>query len=267
MLEISRPSLSGGFVNWITLLKSLIVRDIRTRFAGGMLGYGWAILIPTTWVLAITLFFQWVGRSSPISADLPIFIATGMLPYLMFRQMITVLMRTCKAHRHLLTLGPTTCEDLFTAATLLELMNALIVWLVVLGLAAGFSTVPLPADPLRLIAGILLAWMLGASFGRLAAILADISDSAQRIVPIILRPLFWVSGIFFIASELPDAALSVLWFNPLLHIVEYIRTGMFSNFSSHVATPFVPIAFSMVFYGASRMIEDTPTYRRLVSRR
>ena len=145
--------------------------------------------------------------------------------------------------------------------------NALIVWLVVLGLAAGFSTVPLPADPLRLIAGILLAWMLGASFGRLAAILADISDSAQRIVPIILRPLFWVSGIFFIASELPDAALSVLWFNPLLHIVEYIRTGMFSNFSSHVATPFVPIAFSMVFYGASRMIEDTPTYRRLVSRR
>lgn len=267
MLELSRPSLLGGFVNWITLLKSLIIRDIRTRFAGGMLGYGWAILIPTTWVLAITVFFGWVGRTSPISGDLPIFIATGMLPYLVFRQLVTIMMRTCRANRHLLTLGPATAEDIYTATAVLELLNALIIASVVAILIAGFSAVPWPADPLRLAFGLGLAWMLGASFGRLAAIVADISDSAQRLVPILLRPFFWISGIFFIATELPRPAAEVLWFNPLLHVVEYIRAAMFANFSSGLAEPLVPIAASIGFYALSRIIEDTATHRRAVARR
>ena len=252
------PWILRGLVNWLSLLKALIVREARTRFAGGSLGYAWAIIIPVAWILAITIFFGWIGRAAPIAVDLPIFVTTGMLPYLVFRQVITAMMRTCRAQRHLITFGPARPEDLFTAMGFLEIVNAILVSVAILVVVRTFSVAPLPDDPLTVILGLGLAWALGLSVGRFAAVVSVLSDSAQRLVPILLRPFFWISGIFFVASELPAAFLDILWFNPLLHIVELIRSGWFSNFDTALSNVTVPLVATGIFYFASRGIEQTP---------
>ena len=223
-----------------------------------MLGYGWAIAIPVAWVLAITTFFHWIGRVSPIATDLPIFVATGMLPYLVFRQAVSALMQVCRNERHLLTFGPAEPEDLFLAASLAEMMNAALVAAAVLAILAITSSVPVPADPLRAVFGFALAWGLGASVGRFAAVASAISDTAHRLVPILLRPFFWISGIFFVAAELPGAVLGYLWWNPLLHVTEILRSGYFGTYDSAVASPTVPLATIALFYVGSRVLAASP---------
>lgn len=245
-------------MNWAALLKALVVRDVRTRFAGGTLGYGWAVIIPVAWIIAIAVFFHWIGRLSPIATDLPVFVATGMLPYLVFRQVIGTTMRVCRNERHLLTLGPAEPEDLFTAAGISEAINAVLVVVVIAFLMSAVSVVPPPGDPLGVFAALALAWGLGLSVGRLAAVAAAISDFAQRLVPIILRPFFWISGVFFVAAELPPQIAAYLWWNPLLHIVELLRTAYFGGFTSQIADPIVPIVAILACYLASRILERSP---------
>ena len=245
-------------MNWISLLKALVVREIRTRFAGGTLGYAWAVIIPVAWIVAITVFFSWIGRSAPIAVDLPIFVATGMIPYLLFRQIVTSMMRACRAQRHLVTLGPTKPEDIFAATGILELMNAGLVTLAILVVIASFSIVPPAADPLTVLSALGLAWALGMATGRFAAVLASVSDTAQRLVPILLRPFFWISGIFFIAAEMPGQLLDILWFNPLLHIIEILRMGWFGGLASAAADPLVPMVATALLYFGSRCLEQSP---------
>lgn len=255
MRDTAQPWLLAGLFNWKSTISAIIVREIRTRFAGGSLGYGWAIILPVTWVLAITVFFQWIGRSAPVSIALPIFIASGMIPYLMFRQIVTSMMRVVRANRHLLTMGPATEEDLLNGGALLELVNMVLITMVVTIILAVFSTVPLPPDPIRVVTALLLAWALGASAGRFAASIAHYSDTAQRLVPILLRPFFWISGIFFVASELPRAAQDALWFNPLLHVIELLRTGLLPGFSSEFVVLKVPLIAIAGLYFTSRIID------------
>jgi len=231
---------------------------MRTRFAGGALGYAWAVIIPSAWILAITSFFHWIGRTSPIGTDLPIFVATGMMPYLAFRQAITSMSRTIRAERHLLIMGPARSEDLFTASALAEALNTVLVVASVATLLAMTSDVPIPGNPLSAIASLGLAWALGVSIGRLAALLAILSDSARRLAPIVLRPFFWISGVFFVAAELPPQVASWLWWNPLLHITELLRAGYFAGFESTFANAAVPLAAIGAAYFASRALQLTP---------
>lgn len=248
---------SSGLFNWMSAISAIIQREIRTRFAGGSFGYGWAIILPVSWVLAIIVFFVWVGRQSPVAVPLPVFIASGMIPYLIFRQVVTTLMRVVRANRHLITLGPSQEEDLLTAGAILELFNTILVCGVVGIILAVWVGFPMPPDPLTAMVGVAMAWALGASTGRFAASLAHYSDTAQRLVPILLRPFFWISGIFFIAAELPRSAQDILFFNPLLHIIEYTRSGLLPGFDSDFANPLVPMVAIFGFYFSSRILDAT----------
>jgi len=156
-----------------------------------------------------------MGRDTPIPVSLPLFLTTGMLPYLVFRQTITSMMRALRSNKHLITLGPAEPEDIFSAVALLELLNAILITIVVICLTFAWTGVHPIQSPLLALWGLSLACGLGIALGRLAAVLSVISDSSMRLIPILLRPFFWLSGIFFIAAEVPTWALDWLWFNPL----------------------------------------------------
>lgn len=250
-----------GLTNWLSTVDAILIREMTTRFSGGSLGHAWAILIPVSWILAITVFFRWMGRDAPIPVNLPVFLATGMLPYLLFRQTITSMMRTIRSNKHLLTLGPATPEDLFTATAFLEILNAVLISSVVLICISVWTGLPEIHSPLTAIWGLALACGLGIAVGRFAAVLSVISDSAMRLTPIVLRPFFWLSGIFFVAAELPQWILDWLWFNPLFHAIEILRTGFFTNFQSLFAASYIPIVAIAALYFASRAIEHRITSR------
>ena len=253
--RVASPRLLLGVFNWLSLLHTLIVRDMRTRFAGDAIGFAWAVIIPVSWIVAITLFFGYLGRSAPIDADLAVFVATGMLPYLVFRGHVTQMLRCLRAQRHLIGMGPAEAEDIFTATSLLEAMVAALVSATVLAATSLYAEIPMPFDPLGVLLALMLAWALGASFGRLAAILALWSGSVIRVVPILLRPFFWISGIFFVASELPGDIAALLWWNPLLHVSELLRSAWFIGMESDFADARIPLIVILGCYLSSRLAE------------
>jgi ABC-type polysaccharide/polyol phosphate export permease len=236
-------------------LAALIRRERQTRFSGGGLGYLWAYVTPLVWIALVVAMFRFMNRAAPISTAPEMFVATGILPYVLFRQTITAMMRTVIANRYLLYFQPTTTAEILLAAALLELLNLFVTASLIFGLIILVYDVDLPANPLKVMTGMGLAWALGAGFGRFAAVLGQWSDSFARAVPLLMRPVFWVSGVFFTANELPGPARSLASFSPLFHAVELIREGFFLGFASPISSPLYPALVAISFYLLSLVIE------------
>ena len=243
--DIFAPALPPS---WGARLATLVVREQKARFAGGALGYLWAYITPIIWIGSLVVLFRLIGRNPPIHAPAEIFVATGVLPYVLFRQTITSISRAGFSHRYLLHIAPTSINDLLLASALLDLLSGFVT-AVVLFVALSFllSLAP-PNNPELIILALTLNWWLALGLGRFLGVLGLVSDTISRISPILLRPIFWVSGIFYTATELPGALQNILWFSPTLHSAELMREGYFLGYTSPIATAVYPLAIGAVFY-------------------
>lgn len=246
---------------------TLIDRERRTRFAGGILGYLWAYLTPLMWIAFVVILFRLLERVPPLFVGAEIFVASGFLPYLIFRQTVTSLSRTVPANRYLLYIRPVSVNDLLLASALLEGLNVTITALIVFGFVTFAFQAALPVHVAQVILGLTVAWLLGAGVGRCVAVIGLYSDSFARAVPIILRPMFWLSGIFYTATELPGAVQNILWFSPLLHITESVREGYFLGYQSPISELWYPCAIAAAFFLISIPIEQAISHGRLARRR
>lgn len=242
----------------------LLERERKTRFAGGILGYLWAYITPSVWIAFIVGLFWFLGRMPPINVGLEMFVATGVLPYVFFRQVVSSLSRSLSAHRYMLYFRSVSHDDILWATKLLEGFNLLVTSVLIFGTITLIFGSRVPASVPGVLFGLSLAWMLGCGFGRFVAFGAQLSDTFARIVPLVLRPFFWVSGIFYIAAELPTRAQDILWFSPFLHVTEILRQGYFLGFTSQFATPWYPIAVAAFFYLASIPLERFANRHRIM---
>ena len=243
---------------------ALLERERKTRFSGGTLGYLWAFITPTAWIALIVGLFWALERTPPIHVGVEIFIATGILPYLFFRQTVTSLSRVLSAHRYMRYFADVTQSDILSASMLLECFNFLITSVLIFGLVTVFFDSPLPVSVPGVLFALSLAWMLGCGVGRLVAIVGLFSDTFARAVPLLLRPLFWLSGIFYTAAELPATIQNIMWYSPFLHVTELVRESYFLGFSSPFATAWYPVLVAALFFLVSVPIERFAQRRRLM---
>lgn len=251
----------------IARVGALIRRERLSRFAGGPLGYLWAYATPVAWIAFVVAFFWIVDRRPPIPVGVEIFVATGILPYAMLRQAISSTMRSVVSNRQMLVLHPITSHELIAAAALLELVNTILTTCLIIAVFAMVFEVPVPANLSKVVVGIGLAWAVGAGVGALFATIGQASDSFSRSVPIVLRPLFWISGIFYTATELPGTAVDILWWNPLFHCIELLREGFFLGYQSPISSITYPLAFAIICYAVSLAVAETIRARRLARHR
>lgn len=247
--------LANGAWDWANTIHTIMLREIRCRFAGDPLGYAWTFLVPLLWIGTLMFFFTLLGRTPAIPVDTPTFIATGVVPYVLFRYTVTSMGRVASTHRHLVHFGGVRVSDLLFAAAMLELLNAVIIFAMIwLLISVIFGPIPIH-NPLEFINGLFLTAVFGASVGRLAAILGMVSETAKRMIPVVLRPMFWISGIFFTAPELPSNLLPYLQWNPLLHTIEITRSAVFLDYTSTFANMAIPLGLSAVLLMVSYLMQ------------
>lgn len=81
-----------------------------------------------------------------------------------------------------------------------------------------------------IVLGLVLACLLGGSLGLVFCGLGQLSNFSDRARGPLMRPFFWVSGIFFTAQDLPLLYRDKALYNPVLHVVELVRAGWFPGY-------------------------------------
>lgn len=247
-------SAADRFLDHANVVLALARREVQSRFGQTSFGYAWSYVAPLVWIAATYFAFYLFGRTSPVYTDIITFIISGLIPYAAFRFVISAIARVNNGIRGLLIFPSVTLEDGVVAIALVEFANIF----VVIGIVAGLNWVVFGNgeldNPLMFLEGLTLAWALGASYGYLFAVLARINPTFQNLGPVLLRPSYFVSGVFFTANELPDRFLKIFALNPILHTVEIARDGMLFHYQSRVASPLYVIAWIAGMIGLALVI-------------
>jgi len=220
---------------------SLIHRETRATFGTSTFGYIWAIITPTAGVGLLVILFSMIGRQPPFGSSLALFFATGILTLQYFNELSNKLMTVFEANRALLTYPIIKELDTLLARGLLIFATYFLIMLIFYSslISVGFASYP--ARPEELVLAFLSTGLLGLGFGALNAVIFSLWDTWAQVEKILTRPLFFVSGIFYVPSQLPPEAREFLEWNPVLHLVEWYRYGYYSNYDSLVFNAWYPV--------------------------
>jgi ABC-type polysaccharide/polyol phosphate export permease len=236
------------------IINTLVFKDIKSRFYGDRLAYIWSLINPLAWIAAIIVFFSILGKQVPIFTDIISFLVPGMLAYILFRNTINSIMRTRKTSQAIIHFPSVTHITIITAAALIELLNSIIIFLLLIILNYVLFDKIECNDALIMIFGYLCAWGTGIVVGSLFLELSNLLPMFEKMLPIILRPVFWISGIFYTANELPNWLCEIAAMNPLFQSIEIIRDGTFLSYHSRMAIYFQPIIFMIGVSGIIALI-------------
>lgn len=238
----------GGHIPFQTprVIFALLMREMNTSFGRSSLGYLWALLEPLGAIFVLTLAFSIVFKEPPVGTSFPLFYASGYLVFALYNAGQSKIATAISQNKALLFYPAVTYTDVILARTILIGLTDITVAIVVFsGLMLIFETGARPDYP-TLFAGLGMGLMVGTSVGLMNATLFEIFPSWRSIWKILSRPMFFISAIFYIFESLPDYIQSLLWWNPLVHVVGTLRLGLFPEYEGVYITPLYVIAFSLV---------------------
>lgn len=168
------------------------------------------------------------------------FKATGILIFQIFSVCVQQTAKCIPFSRPLLQYPRVTWVDALLARFLLNGFIMIIVSVLILTgviLAEGLQLI---IDWSPIILAIALSLMLAFGFGALNAFLFERVKVWEKIWQILNAPLMISSGVIILYQDLPAFAQSVLWYNPILHVVAIMRTGFYSNYEpQYISVAFV----------------------------
>lgn len=226
-------SLAAGFTIQRRVINAVMLREVRTRFGRHQLGYVWAFAESLFWVLTFAGIHSAMGAHPPAGMDLLAFFATGIITFILFRSTLTRCQASIIGNRPLLFFPQVRPLDVAFARAMLEAATVVAVFVGLLSANALLIGELRVDDPLRVLVGLAAAWLLGLGLGMCFLGLSLYFAVTDQLLPILLRPMFFISGLFFTLNDLPGELRDYLVYNPVIHAVELVRDGWFIGYQAN----------------------------------
>lgn len=240
-MQTNRPIVMQGRV-----IFALVMREMTTRYGNNPGGYVWALLEPLGMVAMLSFVFSFLARRPALGDSFPVFFATGFLIFHLYRTLSSAISGAISSNRALLSFPRVTLLDTIMARAILEAATGILVMVLILSALVFVYAEPVLINIERIALSVGLALVLGVGVGILNAVLYNYFNVWRTIFKIINRPLFIISGVFFLYEDLPRLAQQILWWNPLIHITAMMRTGFYPTYEPTWASPLYVIYFACV---------------------
>jgi capsular polysaccharide transport system permease protein len=236
------------------VIYGLMLRESRTRYGTSDLGYLWALIDPAVQMIVFWVIFTMLGRGNPLPTTMPEFLITGILPYFFWRNCTTRGATASSANLPLLTYPQVKVFDVVIARVLLDAATIVIVVLIfVLSLKflTGQPFVGWVRSPIALAGGVVALFYFSFASAVLSSSITRVWSQWPQVFSYASRPLYFTSGIFFTLASLPSNFRAFAAYNPIAHILEWIRTGAVPGFISNLYSPLYIYAWAtvMLFIG------------------
>jgi lipopolysaccharide transport system permease protein len=225
------------------LLKEMVVRDLRSRYAGSGLGVAWVFVNPILWMVLYTAVFSVILRV-PVErgfANFPEFLMAGLLPWMAIQEGISRSASALPDNAVMVKKAVFPIETLVGSVVLAAVVNQLVafvvfgIYLLWVGHLSLWALLAVPALAVQ----VLLAYGLGC----LAATITVFVRDAGHAIGILLSVVFFATPIVYPASMVPARFRPILEANPVAHLVTWYRDA----FTLHVWPESASVLYLLVF--------------------
>lgn len=214
------------------VLLALVVRELRSRVEGRWLSLLWLVLEPLAHVMLILAVIGSRSTAATTNVALPVFLATGLLPFFMFRNLARKLPSSISANRSLFAYRQVMPIDALAARAIVEIGLYAMVYVIALILLGWLGYQSVPQAPIEFMAVTLVLIALGVGLGLLFAIAQHNRPKVTIFIGFIFLPLYFASGVIFQLHSVAPDIRSWLLLNPVLHLVELSRLHFIPHYTA-----------------------------------
>ena len=220
------------------LIFILVWRDIKVRYKQTILGAAWAIFQPLAIMLIFTAVFSYVGQIPSDGLPYPVFLYSGLLPWLYISQALSRSTMSLVGEAPLISKVYFPRLILPLSGTLSPLLDLVLAFLVYLGLMVWFNVMPpWRIGTLPLFAG--LAFFIALAGGLwLSALYVRFRD-VGHIIPMFIQLWMFVSPIIYPVTKVPETWRSFYALNPVVSVIEGFRWALLPDYQVEFSV-FVP---------------------------
>ncbi|WP_321365626.1 ABC transporter permease [uncultured Celeribacter sp.] len=228
------------------VISALMLREMITSYGRNPGGYIWAVLEPVGGIVLLTIVFSFFVHLPPLGTSFSLFYFTGLMPFMLYMDVSGKVATSIRFSQPLLNYPRVTYFDAALARLLLNVMTQLLVFCILLCAIVWIEDIDLTLDLPLAGLSFLMASALAFGVGMLNAFLFSIFPIWERIWAIGNRPIFLVSGIFYLIDGLPSTAQSILWWNPLIHVLSIMRAAFYPSYNPAFVSPGFVFGLSLI---------------------
>jgi len=209
---------------------ALTLREMSTTYGRSPGGYIWAFVEPIGGIALLSIVFALISHTPPLGRNFPLFFASGLLPFMMYQSTAVNVGQAIRFSKPLLTYPRVTYVDAIVARFALNALTQIViasVTIVGIVLSGGLR---FDADIILCARAAAMAFALGLGVGVVNCYLMSAFPVWQFVWAVLNRPLFVVSGIFFLIDPLPQSVRAILLGNPVAHVIMRMRSGLYPNY-------------------------------------
>jgi ABC-type polysaccharide/polyol phosphate export permease len=254
----------GCLVRHRALVAALLVRQLKARYRGSILGFVWTFLNPLLLMAVYALVFHFYMRIAV--PNYAVFLLAGILPWTWFASSLSEGANAIVQGSSLVTKSLFPTEILPTVVVLTNMVNFVLTipLLVVAAWCHGVAVSPLALLALAPVIAVECAFILGLVLA-LAALNVHYRD-VQHIVTNTLLLWFFLTPIVYPPSQVPESLKMILWLNPLALFTDIYHdllvTGAWP--SAEVVAMLIADSAVSLFLGAKIFDDYRDTFAELV---
>lgn len=187
----------------------------------------WAFLEPIAYVAIMSVIFSAFARLPALGETFPLFFATGFIAYNMYSGMVSYLTSAVSANKGLLQYPIVSPIDPIVARGILQAVTSLLVAFVILWITRLGEKHPHSLLWGDLVEATVFAWILATGVALGNVVLFERFPLYDKLFGIIMRPLFMLSGVFYVPSQMPHPFREFLLANPVTQVVILFREGFY----------------------------------------
>lgn len=207
-----------------TTIWAFMLRDMKSRYFTTRLGLFWAVADPAAIVVMLVAVHSFLRPGSTGASGHSVeFFFWAVWAYFMFLQPANAATGSIQASRGVMSYRQVIPLDVVVSRALTEWAT---LFLVAAILAALWWLAGMPievSDPLGLVIYPLCIFALSLSYGMLVEVASAVFPDLRRVFAVVMRPMIFISGLFFTMEMIPYDLESYLTWNPILHLVDLTR--------------------------------------------
>lgn len=248
----------------IRVVSALLIREMASRFGNKPGGYIWAILDPAAHIAFLSVIFMSIAHAPALGPSFPLFFATGYIAFQFYQAVVGFLNSAVKANQALLSYPNVAPIDTIVSRYLLQLGTTTFVAVCVLSVLLLTTHRPPAIYWPYVIEAAFAASLIALGVALFNNVFFNLYPAYEQLFSIVNRPLFLVSGVFFLPDAIPHPYREILLFNPLAHVIMLFRKGFYPEYRAMGLDMnyLYLFAFSAIFIGLTTFTSATSILRR-----
>ena len=216
---------------WGDVIFAIFLREIKSRFSD-KLGFSWALISPMIMIVVMVAIRGALDSGDTHGMPTMYFVVYGVVFVQFFVAVLEKTSDSIQKNKPLYAFRQVQPISSVLAIAGFELLVKffLVVLLIILGFFLRLDA--LVDDPIEIILNVFRIWLIAVSVGMLFSLSACYVPEVKKLKALLIRPIFFISGIFFSLQDIPKEYWPYLTWNPLLHAVELARHAAYPAYEA-----------------------------------